>query len=474
MRRKASMRFLTTVAALGAAVLGVGSIGVSASSIGSARSTIDIAPTIIVGPLIHASGLQPPPSSAFCNTNFGINCYGPQDIYNEYDFPKPTSTNGSGQTIAIFDSFGSPTIQSDLNTFDTEYGMPAISAASSPWFQVFEPEGNVVLNYDKLPSPVDFHNKNVATEIGWGYETTLDVEWAHAMAPGANIALVVIPVPETQGVQGLTNMQNAQRWAMQHHPDWTIWSNSWATTEQAFHTAATIRNLDSLYAAAAAQGISAFFASGDGGVSNADKQGRQYPFPTVTYPSSSTNVVSVGGTQINNLAGAQIVSRAPESVWNDGFGAAGGGYSTIFGEPAYQSKSGIPDTSLNGTTGGRGLPDVSYNAAVISAINIYESFDPAGAGWAPIAGTSAATPQWAAVDAIANQNDGNLGFLTPRLYEIYRGVNGTSYASDFHDITTGNNSFGGITGYNAGSGWDAGSGLGTPDVANLVADLTKT
>jgi subtilase family serine protease len=120
----------------------------------------------------------------------------------------------------------------------------------------------------------------------------------------------------------------------------------------------------------------------------------------------------------------------------------------------------------------RGLPDVSYNAAVISAVLIYESFDPVyGAGWAPEAGTSAATPQWAAIDALANQADGPLGFLTPRLYQLY--TNG-SYSTAFHDIVTGNINFAGITGYAAAPGWDAASGLGTPDVANLVKALTST
>lgn len=469
-RTKVSLRFLVLTTGLAAAIAGFGSVGVAASSPGSAQSTADISPAIVVGPVIHSATAQPPPSSAVCNAKFGINCYGPQDMYNEYKYPNTAAgTNGSGQTIAIFDSFGSPTIQSDLNTFDTEYSLPAISATSTPSFQVFEPEGQVTLNYDKLPSPANFHNKNLGNEISWAYETSLDVEWAHAMAPGANIALVTIPIPETQGVQGLQNMENAQRWALENHPNWTIWSDSWATTEQAFHNAATIQNLDALYATAASDGVSAFFASGDGGVANADKQGNLYNFPTVNYPSSSPNVVSVGGTQINNTPGAQIAGYVPESVWNDGFGAGGGGYSTVFSEPGYQSLSGIPDAP-----GTRGLPDVSYNAAVISAVNVYESFDPAGAGWALIGGTSAATPQWAAIDAIANSDDGNLGYLTPRLYEIYRGVSGTSYAADFHDITTGDNSFGGITGYSAGTGWDAASGLGTPNVTNLVLDLAKT
>ena len=192
-----------------------------------------------------------------------------------------------------------------------------------------------------------------------------------------------------------------------------------------------------------------------------------FPFATVNYPSSSPNVVSVGGTQVTTPT-ASISSYQPESVWNDGFGAGGGGYSSVFTEPSAQSGAGITDPS-----GMRGLPDVSMNAAVISAVLIYESFDPTVTpGWTLIAGTSEATPLWAGTDAVMNQADGSLGFLMPRLYQIYK--NPTLYSEAFHDITVGNNSFGGITGYSATTGWDAASGLGTPDAAGLADALSHT
>ena len=261
-------------------------------------------------------------------------------------------------------------------------------------------------------------------------------------------------------------MQNAQAYALSHHLG-TIWSNSWASTEQAFSTPASIRQLDTFYASAAAQGVSAFFATGDSGVANTDKQGRLFPYATVNYPSSSPNVISVGGTQVSTPT-ASISAYQPESVWNDGYGAGGGGFSTVFGEPADQSGASITDPS-----GMRGLPDVSMNAAVQSAVLVYESFDPIyGAGWLPIAGTSEATPLWAGTDAVISQADGSLGFLAPRLYQIYE--NPALYAEAFHDITVGNNSFAGITGYSAGTGWDAATGLGTPDATGLAAALAQT
>ena len=446
---------LLTAAVLAASVAVPGAVLATAGPIA--------VPLVVVGPVVARAASQPP-TSAECQTDFGIACYGPPDIQNQYDVTALlTGTpriDGGGQTIVIFDAYGSPTIAQDLTTFDTAYGLPA-----PPSFQVYMPEGNVRDNYTKLPSPA-FMNKRAQNQIGWAYETTLDVEWAHAIAPGASIALVVTPTAETQGVQGIPSLQNAQQWALSNHIG-MIWSNSWSTTEQSFHSTASIGVLDRFYAQAAAQGVSAFFATGDSGVANTDKQGRLYPYPTVTYPPSSANVIAVGGTEIPTPVDT-ITTYQPEAEWNDGYGAGGGGYSVVFAEPSYQSGATISDP-----TGMRGVPDVSMNAALISSVLIYESFDPQyGAGWTLIGGTSAATPQWAAVAALANQYaDRALGFLAPRLYQIY--TNG-SYASAFHDITVGDNSFGGITGYSAGSGWDAATGLGTPDVANLVAALKST
>jgi subtilase family serine protease len=449
---------VVTVTAAGLALVPVAA---QASGATPATRGPGLVPQLIVGSVVGHS--TTPPTGAECLAVTGVACYQPADLQAQYDFGPlyKAGDTGKGQTIVIFDSFGSPTIRQDLGTFDSAFNLPA-----PPSFNIYTPQGNVNYNYTGLPSPVNLHNKNVANKIGWAYETTLDVEWAHAMAPGASIDLVVIPTSETEGVQGIPNMQNAQKFAMSNNLG-TIWSNSWSATEQSFHNTATIQNLDKLYAQAAAQGITAFFATGDSGVANPDKQGRVYPFATVTYPPASPNVVAVGGTEVTNPT-ASISSYQPESVWNDGFGAGGGGYSTVFTEPAAQSGAGISDPS-----GMRGLPDVSMNAAVISAVLIYESFDPTVApGWTQIAGTSEATPLWAGTDAVMNQADGSLGFLLPRLYQIY--ANPTLYGDAFHDITVGNNSFGGITGYSAATGWDPATGLGTPDAAGLATALSHT
>ncbi|HEX9036925.1 MAG TPA: S53 family peptidase [Ktedonobacterales bacterium] len=426
----------------------------------SARSTVGFGPLISVGPLVSHVASQPPTSQDCRNFSGGYvqGCYGPADLAAQYDFNPlyAQGITGQGQTIVIFDSFGSPTIQQDLATFDQAWNLP-----DPPSFTIYNPEGAVTFNYTKLPSPVDFHNKNVNTELGWAFETTLDVEWAHAMAPGASIALVTVPVSETVGVQGLQNLITAQQWVLEHHIG-TIWSNSYGAPEPTFPGSGALSNLNAWYTQAAEEGVSNFFASGDYGATGPNKQFDIYPFANVDYPASSPAVIATGGTEIQTPP-LSISAYQAETAWT----YAGGGYSAVFPEPGYQSGAGIADAPTT-----RGVPDVSYNSSCVSAVLIYESFYPHFApGWLPICGTSAATPQWAAIDALANQADGPLGFLAPRLYQVYRS---SAYASAFHDVTTGNNSFAGVTGFAAGPGWDAATGLGTPDVAGLVAALKQT
>lgn len=330
-----------------------------------------IEPLAVTGPTLGTSSSAAPTSAQCAAATGGVvaACYGPPDLRNQYDFGPlyAGGITGTGQTIVIFDSFGSPTIAKDLAHFDAVYNIPA-----PPSFQVYQPEGRVTYLYTQ-GSPQSTNDKNAQTQLGWAGETTLDVEWAHAMAPGAGIALVETPNAETQGVQGLQNLENAQRWALDQHLG-NIWSDSFATTEQAFHSTASIQQLDQLYAQAASQGVTALFGSGDSGAANTDKQGAQYPYPTVNYPSSSPNVVSVGGTQIS-APPPNIATYQPESVWNDCCGSGGGGWSTVFSEPGYQSKAAIADPSAR-----RGLPDVSY-AALVSAILTYQSYDPACTSW---------------------------------------------------------------------------------------------
>ena len=420
-----------------------------------------ITPNVQLGPFLGSSLSQSP--SAFCLATYGFACYAPSDIQNQYDFTTLYNygITGAGQTIVIFDAFGSPTIRQDLSTFDQAFSLP-----DPPSFNIYMPEGVTTTNFVRVPKSSAFDNKRLSAELGWAYETTLDVEWAHALAPGANIDLVLTPIPETEGVQGIPNMQNAQAFALSHNLG-AIWSNSWSATEQSFGSSAPIHNLDRLYAQAAASGVTAFFGTGDKGTANTDLQGRVFPYPTVNYPASSPNVVAVGGTGITTPVGG-IDSYQPESVANDPGLAAGGGYSSVFSEPSYQTTAGIADAN-----GMRGVPDVSMNAAESSYVLIFESFDPrTPPGFAVTAGTSEATALWAATAAVVDQADGPLGFLAPRLYQISE--NPSLYTEAFHDITLGNNAFDGVPGYSAATGWDAASGLGTPDALGLAIALMST
>ena len=185
------------------------------------------------------------------------------------------------------------------------------------------------------------------------------------------------------------------------------------------------------------------------------------------FPASDPNVTAVGGTQIYQPTPV-ITSYSAEEVWNDGFGAGGGGYSVVFTRPSYQD--GVVSNAM------RGLPDIAYNAAVISAVLVYESFDPTvSPGWALIGGTSAATPQWAALAALAdnyaaNNSKGPIGFLNPKLYVI----GSQPGPSTLPTSTTSQWAITASTGSPALAplaGWDAASGWGTPDAAHLIPDL---
>ena len=196
------IRWLLRSRVSSALLLSAAVLPVTAGAAGSAATFApSVVPLAVVGANVPTSSATTPPTSAQCQAVTGGAVQGllraGPSIRAEYDFTPVYSggDTGAGQTIVIFDSFGSPTIQSDLQTFDTAYGIPA-----PPSFQIYTPEGKPTYPYENAGKGAS-KNKNFATEISWAYETTLDVEWAHAMAPGANIALVVTPNPETEGVQ---------------------------------------------------------------------------------------------------------------------------------------------------------------------------------------------------------------------------------------------------------------------------------
>ncbi len=305
--------------------------------------------------------------------------------------------------------------------------------------------------------------------VGWAFESTLDVEWAHAMAPGANIVLLTSPVAETEGVQGLPEFLALEKYALDNKLGRII-SQSWAATENTLFSVqgmTVISNYQALYARAARENVTVFASTGDTGSANVGlDQVTYYASPTVNFPASSPLVTAVGGTTL--YADAMGYYQF-ESVWNDsayGAGAGGGGISQVFALPDYQHRA-LPRAVQAELGGYRGIPDVAYNADDVgSPVLVYLSFlGPAGTGYYLIGGTSCGSPQWAGITADLNQyGHAPLGFLNSKLYALGRlGL----FAHFGHDVTIGNNAYAGVPGYNATVGWDLSTGWGTPNLGGL-------
>jgi subtilase family serine protease len=400
-----------------------------------------------------------PPTTTECVQQVGIPCYQPSQFQQAYNMKSLYSRglDGTGQTIVIVDSFGSPTIEQDLHTFDQSFGLP------DPSLKIIQPDG-----------PVPAWNPRDSTMTGWGVETSLDVEYAHAMAPGANILLVETPVAETEGTVGFPEIVQAENYVINHNLGDVI-TQSFGATEETFPSAQSILKLRSAYKNANRHHVTVLASSGDTGVSNYQFNGSDYyPFRVTAWPSTDPLVTSVGGTQLH--LDEQGNRTAPDSVWNDqdlfGSPAAGsGGDSHVFSRPGFQR-------SVAGIVGAqRGTPDVSLSAAVNGAALVYLS-EPAAdqpPGWYLIGGTSEASPLFSGLVAVADQAAGHrLGRLNPTLYKLGSGSPGLT------DVTHGNNTVTftyqtgksvTVPGYDAVPGYDMASGLGTPDGAALVNAL---
>ena len=374
---------------------------------------------------------------------------------------------GKGATIVIVDSFGSPTIRSDLATFDQTFGLPA-----PPSFKIIQPAGAV--------PPYDPTNSDM---IGWAGETTLDVEYAHTIAPGANILLVETPVSETEGVTGFPQIVKAEEYVINHHLGDVI-SQSFSATEQTFTSKAQVDALRGAYIDAYAKHITVLAATGDSGAANVGLDGSTYyTFPTTTWPPSDPLVTGVGGTQLHLDANGNHTS--PDTVWNDTYSvptnqfifgdngpnplAGGGGKSVLFSRPSYQA------LVRHVVGNSRGVPDISMSAACNGAVDVYQSFAGIPAGWYPTCGTSEATPLFSGIVALADQVAGHpLGLINPALYLM-----SAAHLPGLVDVTSGNNtvtfSQNGQTytvqGYSARPGYDLASGVGTVNGAAFVPEL---
>lgn len=456
------------------------------------------------------TGSTTPPGQADCNA-VGRRCFDPAAMQNSYNYATLLAAHheGQGKTIAVVDSFGSDTIRNDLGVFDSAFGLPICgdsgpstpagncAAGITPRFDILEVQGSPP---PKPPPP----NNGTSQEVRnlWALEVSLDVEWAHATAPLANIVLVTTPTAETLGVQGFPQMMNAEQYVVDNHLADVI-SQSFGAGEGSFHNGlADVNNLRQAFVDAQANNVTVFASSGDGGTTNILKEPVKkpavIPYPSVIWPASDPLVTAVGGTYLctDATTGTSVDSVSPPAACQNnpgvrevGWIGSGGGYSILFPRPTFQNVLPSGSTFVGSSAGApgpntnmRGIPDIAYQASSRTGVLVYDTepattssgtgcggANPCSVGWYVVGGTSCSSPQWAGLIAIADQMAGrDLGYINPALYQI---ANSSSYASDFFDVTVGNNQTSSIPGYSASPGWDAVTGLGTPNVANLIPDL---
>jgi subtilase family serine protease len=360
----------------------------------------------------------------------------------------------------IVDSYGSPSIGTDLAAFDAQFGIKA-----PPSFQVFQPVGPV--------PPFDPTN---GTMVGWAFETTLDVEWAHTVAPGANIVLLETPVAETEGIVGVPQMVGAMNWAINHHIGDVI-SQSWGATEQTFKNAAQLRSQRSAYLNAFEHGVTVLASSGDFGAASQRFSGASfYPFRAIAWPAADPLVTAVGGTFLNlNASGDRLTADVTAADGPTGI-TSGSGLSSVFARPEYQN-------SVKGTVrDARGIPDISMSGACNGAVLVYDTFTGAPS-WDAICGTSESSPLFSGIVALAGQLAGHrLGFVNPALYGML-----SQQSSGIVDVTKGNTTVTVCTancsgpnptmttvkGFPALDGYDLATGVGTVNAPAFVVHLAQ-
>lgn len=417
-------RSITALAAAAVAGLAIATTpAVAHASPSGGAITWSVHPEQVRAPF-SASAPAALPTPSQCLASYGVACYTPTDIRSAYDIPdtiggKPA---GTGETIMIVDAYGSPTAQADLDTFSATMGIPSTK------LNIFTPEG--------APDWSAPDNK----EYGWAGETSLDVQWAHAVAPGATIDLVVAP-------DNMESLDKSMRWGLAHlrpdtvsmsygDPEWDWVDDPVAHSVYAADSAA--------YKDAVKNGATVFASAGDTWSDNG------HGTSNFASPADDANVVSVGGTNLNDGLDPAVPD---ETVWNDFDGCLYGCTQGNFG-----GTGGAPSivTAKHGN-------DVAYDASVYTAVLVYEGFRPGGASFYFTGGTSSSSPQWAALTADVDQAVGHdLGDVRPALA-------GWAGRGALRDVTVGDNASATFSGgYRATDGWDIPTGYGTPDVGKLI------
>lgn len=467
-------RVLFALAALSTAAFLAGCAGSGGAPVQTGTSTAATSNARVNAPFTYSVH----PKVAFLGNLNLSNCVGstqcatPTTIKTGYSFP--ASATGAGKTIMIVDAFGSPTILSDLARFSADTGLPAMHTppssggpCASPCLRILYPGGKPTFN------------ANQPTDVTWAEETSLDVQWAHAAAPGANIALVISANDQGQSIQ------SAQQYAIQTVRG-DVLALSFGVQELTINGGANNTQLQQaaqIYQQANAQHITVVASSGDfgalGGFNTANAQ----------FPASDPYVLGVGGT---NLILFHNNNYRNESVWDDAdnclspcnlgpSGATGGAPSILFPAPSWQVAALTAYNAASATKLPlpfmRAASDVSYNASPNTGVAVYIGFGTlvpslGHNGYYAVGGTSQGPPQWAGIIAAADAlRSVNLGCVNASLYALAASSSGTKTAA-FHDVTSGDNRFpAAALGYTAAPGWDPPSGLGSPVVTNLLSAL---
>ncbi len=432
-----------------------------------------------------------------------IHCYTAAQIRTAYGVDG-VREQGDGRTIVLVDSYGSPTAAADLQKFHDTF----FPTEPNPSFEQVFPFGAPDYNNDAKGNG----QSGPAAAAGWAGEATLDIEWAYAIAPHAHLILLAVPPAETEGVQGFPNLFKAISDQIDANGPGTVFSMSFGVTEQTFGGAAAQQTakFDAVFQKGIAKGDTFFASSGDGGSLGVAKQHRDtttYNAPVDGWPASSPYVTSVGGTQLQdgwtwnpstdipfNADGsfnapywAWTVGGNQNFVWDESWlpAATGGGPSAIYSRPSWQTgvDTGAGDHRL--------VPDLAWNAAVNGGVLVYTSFFPNvnRVGWHIYGGTSAASPQVAALTSLAVQRAGHgLGNIDAAIYgsggswfndvvPMHEGlpavISGELSSNRMFDYNGDGNpvSWDPVPGWPTTTGYDQTTGFGTPWAPSYVTGL---
>lgn len=467
----AAVGALATLAAASAAALGP-AVATAAPTTDHARQTAypAVQPATPKQAIFLASKDAPPPGPGYSSVS---RHFTPPGIEKSYNLPALYAEHltGAGKTIAIVDSFGYPQAAADLEQFSQDYGLPLMCGMPDVSCKTGMAHFSTLTlgNHQVKAPPPKSKSPGQQASNAWSLEVALDIEYAHTIAPGANILLVATPVAETLGVQGLPNMMNAEQYVVDHHLADVV-TQSFGAAEGSFPSTKALLNLRHAFVTGTAQGMTFLASSGDDGSTGLKKQpvstgGTLLPDPEVGWPASDPLVTAVGGTNLcTDVVTGEVRSDKPPTDCEDnpgqretGWNGSGGGFSHVFARPGYQDALPAGSTAISAAS--RGVPDISMNASCRTWVVVLDTA-PGFGGYFGVCGTSEASPMFAGVVAIADQAAGHdLGDLGPALYRL-----GTSDYSSIYDVTAGDNTQAGtgIPGYAAGTGWDAVTGLGTP------------